>query len=446
MSSSIRARGRVVGLTFAAVTLFATSNAAADDLLTAPLDRVAVLRAAVSAHPGIRASEQRAHATSVAATSTGSLPPPEVMLQVWQVPIAKPYAFGDAGMVMVGLGQTFPSPGARGARERAGEQMATAERAMAVDRARAIRRDAEHAFADYVEASARHSIHVEHRIIGQRALALARARHAGGASLTDVTQAEVELARVDADVIGDRTRVIGARARLNALLARDPSAPLGPPLSGEPEIAGWDLKTELSKAHEARPQLRAAEAEQQARSEEAHAASQEAKLPSFSVAALYFAPVGPVPVHGYGANASMTLPWLWGEASSRRDAAREQAEAARSEVRAASIPVNAEVAMADANMRAFALRLQALRDRALPASKRSFDAAWAGYEAGRTDVLTLLSAQRSVVDVESDIVVARANLDHALAELDASVGVAVPRRPLGPLDPAALEDGGEHGR
>jgi outer membrane protein TolC len=195
-----------------------------------------------------------------------------------------------------------------------------------------------------------------------------------------------------------------------------------------------------------RPQLRAAEAERAAREEEAHAAAQEAKLPSFSVAALYFAPVGPMPVHGYGANASMSLPWLWGEASSKRDAAREQAEAARGEVRGATIPVNAEVAMADANMRANALRLQALRDRALGASKRSFEAAWAGYEAGRTDVLTLLSARRAVVDVESEIVVARASLDHALAELDASVGAPVPRKPLGPLDPAALGDGGDHVR
>ena len=446
MSSTLRARGLVVGLTFVAVALVATRNAAADDQLSTSVDRVTVLQAAVSAHPGVHASEQRAHATSVAAASAGSLPPPEVMVQVWQVPLAKPYAIGDAGMVMVGLGQTFPSPGARGARERAGEQMATAERAMAVDRARAIRRDAEHAFVDYVEASARHSIHVQHRSIGQRALALARARHEGGASLTDVTQAEVEIARVDADVIGDRTRVIGARARLNALLARDLSAPLGPPVTGEPEIAAWDLRTEVSKARDARPQLRAAEAEQQARTEEAHAADREATLPSFTVAALYFAPVGPVPVHGYGANASMSLPWLWGEASSRRDAAREQAEAARSEVRAAGIPVNAEVAMADANMRASALRLQALRDRALPASRRSFEAAWAGYESGRVDVLTLLFAQRSVVDVESEIVAARANLDHALAELDASVGVAVPRRPIGPLDAAALEDGADHGR
>lgn len=443
MSSSSRLRGMAAGVTF--VALLAPTNAAAEEL-SAPIDRLTVLRAAVGANPGIHASEQRAHAISVAAGSAGSLPPPEVMVQVWQVPLEKPYALGDAGMIMVGLGQTFPSPGARGARERAGEQMAIAERAMSVDRARLTRRDAEHAFADYVEASARHAIHVEHRTIAERALALARARHAGGASLTDVTQAEVELARVDADVIGDRTRVLGLRARLNTLLARDATAPLGPPIAGEPEIAAWDLPTSLAKAQQSRPQLRAADAERDARTEEARAASREATLPSFSVAALYFAPVGPMPAHGYGANASMTLPWIWGEAGSRRDAAKEQAEAARSEARAASIPVKTEVAAADTNMRAAALRLQALRDRALPASKRSFDAVWAGYEAGRTDILTLLMSRRTVVDVESEIVVARASLDHALAELDASVGVDIPRHALGPLDPAALGEGGDHGR
>jgi outer membrane protein, heavy metal efflux system len=445
MSSLTRLRGLAAGVTF--VALLPSTNAAAEQPLANTVDRVAVLAAAVSAHPGIRAAEQRAHATSLEASSAGSLPPPEVIAQVWQVPIARPYAIGDAGMVMVGLGQTFPAPGARAARERAGKETAAAERAMGSDRARAIRRDAEHAFVDYVESSSRHSIHSEHRAIAERALALARARHAGGASLTDVTQAEVELARVAADVIGDRSLVHGARVRLNALLARAPSAPLGPPRIGEPEIAAWDLDAEIAKAHEARPQLRVAEAEQRARAEEANAATKEANLPSFSVAVLYFAPVGPMPVHGFGANASMSLPWLWGEASSRRDAARERAQAARSEVNAAMIPVSSEVAMADANMRAAALRLQALRDRALPASRRSFDAAWAGYEAARTDVLTLLLARRAVVDVESEIVVARANLDHALAELDASVGAPVPRRPLGPLDPSVLEEGeAHHGR
>jgi outer membrane protein TolC len=82
----------------------------------------------------------------------------------------------------------------------------------------------------------------------------------------------------------------------------------------------------------------------------------------------------------------------------------------------------------------------------LPASKRSFEAVWGGYETARTDMLTLLMARRAVVDIESDMIVARASLDHALAELDATVGSEVPRRPLGPLDPAALGEGADHGR
>jgi outer membrane protein TolC len=102
------------------------------------------------------------------------------------------------------------------------------------------------------------------------------------------------------------------------------------------------------------------------------------------------------------------------------------------------------VATAEAKVRAGALRLQALRDRAAPASRRAFDVVWAGYESSRTDILTLLSVRRSVVDVEREIIMARASLDHALAELDAAVGVEVPRRPLGALDPHAMEGGG-HG-
>jgi outer membrane protein, heavy metal efflux system len=435
------------GLAASAVSfVLLTSTGASGDVSVGPLDRAAAVRTAIAAHPGIAAAEKRAHATALMAEAEGSLPPPEVMLQVWQVPLARPYAVGDAGMAMVGLGQTFPAPGSRGARERAGMHVASAERAMVADRTRSIRRDAEHAFADYVEATARHRIHVEHRAVAERTLALARARHAGGASLTDVMQAEVELARVEVDVVGDRSRIDGARARMNALMARSSSAPLGPPMSGEPEVASWDLATELVKAREVRPELRAASEQRQARTEEAKAAEKEAKLPSFSVAALYFAPVGPMPTHGYGANASLSLPWLWGEASSRREAGREAAQAAGDDARAAAIPVDAEVAMADTNMRAAALRLSALRDRALPASRRSFDAAWAGYEAARTDVLTLLASRRAVVDVESEIVAARAALDHALAELDAAVGTEVPRRALGPLDPAAFDGGADHGR
>lgn len=419
------------------VATYAIIGCAQEDLR--PVDRASLLAMVVRSHPAVRASQERASARAKEAESEGSLPPPEAMMQIWQVPIAKPYAVGDAQMIMFGIGQTFPALGARGARQRAGELDAAAERAMGADRVRQIRRDIDHAFADYVEATARHRIHLEHRLVATRTAELARARHAGGGSLGDVAQAEVELARVEADVITDATRIEAARGRTNALLGRDALAPLGPPVIGDAETSGWDAKTALAKARENRPELRAADAQRDARGEEARAAAKEALIPSFSVAALYFAPSTPMPQHGYGVNASVSLPWLWGEAAGKRDARRQAANAAASEAIAARRPIEADVAVQEANVRAAGLRLLALRERALPASRRSFDTAWAGYEAGRTDVLTLLSTRRAVVDVESDIVAARASLDHALADLEAAVGTEVPRRKL-------VAEGGGDGR
>lgn len=260
-----------------------------------------------------------------------------------------------------------------------------------------------------------------------------RARHRGGAALSDVAQAEVELARIDADVITDGTRIEAARGRLNALLARDPLAPLGPPIVKEPEVAAWDLRTALDVARRSRPEVNATAAMREARREDLRAAEKEALIPSFGVAVLYFAPTNPLPQHGYGLNASMSLPWVWGEARARRDAAQHTHAAATSDAVAAQIPIDAEVAEQEAKARAGAMRLAALRERALPASHRAFDVAWAGYESARVDALTLLSARRMVVDIETEIVMARALLDHALADLEAAVGTQIPRRPLGAL-------------
>lgn len=429
---SVIIRGAVIGALIASYLVF-PGPARADDLAR-PLDRATVLELAVRAHPALAASEERARAVTRRGDAERSLPPPETMLQIWQVPLAKPYAIADAQMIMVGVSQAFPAPGARGARARASQHEAEAERAALADRKRQIRRDVDHAFADYVEATSRHGVHLEHRRVAARTVDLARARHRGGAALSDVAQAEVELARIDADVVTDGTRIEAARGRLNALLARDPMSALGPPVVRDPEVASWDLRTALDVARRSRPELTAASEIREARREDVGAAEKEALIPSFGIAALYFAPTNPLPQHGYGINASMSLPWLWGEARARRDGARHAHAAAASEAAAARIPIDAEVAEQEAKARAGAMRLAALRGRALPASRRAFDIAWAGYESSRVDALTLLSTRRIVVDIETEIVAARALLDHALADLEAAVGAEIPRRPLGAVD------------
>jgi len=433
----------------ALATTSRTSIARPDDRET-EVTRQSLIESALRSHPAIRASKAKAAARRSEANANGSLPPPEVMTQIWQVPLSKPYAIGDAQMIMFGVGQTIPAIGARAARQRAGELDATADEITGTDRARLIRRELDHAFADYLEATARHRIHLVHQSLAKRTVEIARARHAGGGSLLDVAQAEVEHARVDADLITDSTRVEAARAKLNVLTGRDPSAALGPPAGLEhkdAETTEWDSRTALTKARESRPELRVANTLTEARRADAKAAGREALLPSVTVAALYFAPTTPMPQHGYGLNASLTLPWLWGEASARRDASEHAVVSAATDALASEIPINAEVIAQEANARAATLRFITLRDRALTASQRAFDVAWSGYESNRsTTVTSVLSARRAVVDVETEMIAARAVLDHALADLDAAVGIEVPRRKVSGTGGASEAGGPGHDR
>ena len=397
------------------------------------IDRATVVRLAAERSPDVRAEAARARSMSAEGEAESALPPPEVMTQIWQVPLARPYSIQDAQMIMLGVGQTFPAPGARAARAAAKRASARAGEATGAGRGREASRDAEHAFADYVEAVAHHRIHKEHREVARRTLGVARARYAASGALTDLTQAELELARVSADVVTDAARTETARARINTLLLRAPGAALGQPVVEEPAVAVASVTELLAESIRARPELRAAEATRSARGEELHASEQEASWPSFSVAALYFAPTTSLPINSYGMNATMTLPWLWGGPSKRREASREAVAAAAADVDGTRLRVTNEVATASASVRAAGLRLQVVRDRVLPVSERAFQAAWTGYESGRADILTLLAAEGAVVDAREAIVMARSTLDHALADLDAAVGAPVARRPLGPM-------------
>jgi outer membrane protein, heavy metal efflux system len=409
--------------------------------MATPLDRATLVRLVVARNPSVRAAEQRAHATATMAEADGRLPAPELAGQVWQVPLSRPTSLRDSQMIMVGVSQSFPAPGSLAAREDARRQQGLADQAMAGERAREVARDAGHAFADYVEATAGHRSHSAHQQIARRLLVAAEGRQAGGGALADVTYAEVQLAQVQADLATDAARMDTARARINALLGRPPSAPLGLPIEEGPEIPAWGEDAILTAARNARPELRAASAQQDAKRSELHAAESEATWPTFSVGVSYFAPTALMPFDGYGVNAGMSLPWLWGAADRRREAQRQYLTAAISDIAGVQIRVEADVVTADSNVRGAALRLQVVRERVQPATRRALDVAWAGYASGRTDLLTLLAATRSVVDADHDAVMARALLDHALAELDAAVGVPVPRRPLGPLAPDSEEAG-----
>jgi outer membrane protein, heavy metal efflux system len=333
-------------------------------------------------------------------------------------------------MIMGGIVQSFPAPGSLSARAEAKNRAADAEEAMLADKARDVVRDAEHAYVDLAEATARHHTHVEHRGVVDKIVRAAEARQAAGGTLDDVTQAQLELARLDADIATEAAAMERGKTHVNALLARPLDAPLGPVETSEPMTVATTPDALVAMAERARPDLRAAEARVGAESSMLESVRREATLPSFSVGAYYFAPTTLMPFNGYGVSGSMTLPWVWGSGARKRVAAEALGQAAANDVDEARLEIGVDVGTAAASARAAAERLRVLRSRALPAARRALDVAFASYQSGGGGLLGVLRARQAVVDIEMEVVMARALLDHALADLDWAVGAPLPRTAL----------------
>lgn len=428
----------------------ATTRARADDAVPRPLDAATAVRLAVERSDIGRATSASAEATRAAGDAESRLPDPEVMAEAWQVPLSRPYALGDAGMVAVWIRQTLPAPGVRARREAGREAEARASLATGRDRLRLLARDAAHAFVDLQSAEVKRASHVAHRDVAARLVTLARARLGTPAGrLTDVTQAEVERARLEADVAVEGAMVLRATARLNGLLRRPDAATIEPTPLPDPEtVASTTSPTAaLPVAESNRGALAASRARREAGDAMRDAARREAAVPSFTVGAGWFAPTAMMPFHGYGLSVGATLPWIWGGARARARASEAESRAATHELAEGRAEVRTEVAAAFADVHAAALRVAVLSARAKPAADAGLEAALVAYQSGQGDAAALFRAEKDVVEVDVAIVEARTMLAHALVDVDAAVGAPVPRARLDVQATAAAFDSNHgHGR
>jgi outer membrane protein TolC len=405
-------------------------TAAGDDaLLEQPLDPTSLEAAAIARHPSLIAAAYRVRAFTERARAEGRLPPPELMAEVWQIPFAKPYALDRASMIMFSLRQELPAAGMLDRMAEAMGQEAQAEIAKAGAEARTLVHDVDRAFADYAEATAGRAAHEAHRTIVEQMVAAARARYTTGGPLGDVTRAELERARADAEIERERGMIDEARAKLNGLLARPAAAQLGPPRWTEPRTVTLTPERAAELAAAGSPEVAMAEHMERAARATAEAADREATVPMFSVGLDTFLPVNNTPT-GYGVSFAMSLPWVWGAASSRAKSAEQKALAERAAAASARLRLRTDATMALAAVRAGERRYLTLRDSALPAADRAVNAARAGYAAGGADILMWLDSARMAREVELDLAMAHGDLDRALADLDLTAGAHIPRAAL----------------
>jgi outer membrane protein TolC len=438
------AESAVESKTFARVALVATLEegavsaerrpATVDPQLEQSLDVTQLEEAALVRHPTLVAAAHRVRALVERARAEGRLPPPELMTEIWQVPFAKPYALDKAGMIMFSLRQQFPAAGMLDRMSEAMAQEALAEVARAGGEARMLVRDVDRAFADYAEATARRAAHEAHRTVLEQMVAAARARYTTGGALGDFTRADVERARASAEIEREQGMIEDARVRLNGLLARSPSAPLGWPRWTDASTVALTPERAAGLAATGSPEVAVADRMEKASRAIAEAADREATVPMFSAGLDTFLPVNGTPA-GYGVSFGMSLPWAWGAASSRARSAEHKVHAEHAAADGMRVRTQTDAAMALAAVHAAERRYLITRDSSGPAARRALDAARAGYTAGGADILMWLDSARMAREVELDLAMAHGDLDRAIADLDRALGAHVPRTAIhSPMD------------
>jgi len=400
-----------------------------------PLTLEALVEAVLERNRDLEAARLAWRAALERPAQAASLPDPMVMGAV--APLSVGAADVDLG-VAVEARQELPWAADRRLAAAAARSGADAAEARAAE----LRLDLAHAAArlwlDLQRIDRELEVNAQHVVLLEELRAAATGRYAAGLVPQQAPlQAEVEHIHLVHREVALRAERGELEARLNALLHRDPAAPLPPPAALPPVPLGADPHAVVhGESHEtlpasglddrsgiaARPELAAAEAELRALEIEVELAGRE-RLPSFGVTASYSSMWGEEE-HRWMAGVSVGLP-VWRE---RIRAAAAEAEAERAAAAARRDALADRIA---SQAVAAATRLAEMRhvvelyeSRLLPAARDQVAAARSGLSAGTVDFPTTIEAEKTLRSVELareeariDLVRRRLDLDRALGRL-----------------------------
>ena len=248
--------------------------------------------------------------------------------------------------------------------------------------------------------------------------------NAGAVPELEVIQADLVLARAKADyqVAGQREKVAGSQ--LNTLLnvSSTTAWKLSSPLQQTPPIIS--LQDVLAKAYDANPAIQ--QLAQETKIEESRRRLLKSdRIPDLNLefGADFNAP------HDYNVGPrgqiSLMLPlFSRNQGEIAQSLAAQRVLEGQTEATRRSVAGDVESGYLDVASRRTQVELY--RDKLLPATKRLESMAEESYRAGKSDILTVLDAQRNAQDVESQYLQSMLDLQTAYAALEETVGAPLP--------------------
>ena len=356
----------------------------------------------LSRNQSVEAARQAWRGAMAAYRQSTSLEDPVVSYQIAPKSIGSDVPFGNE----IEVRQMLPFPGKRGVK--GASAIADAEMAYADYETMRLDLALEAAKLVYEAYRVERAIRInrDHMSFLNEIREVAASRYGvGQASQEEPLEAEVEISHLDHQRIELQRERLVIQDEMNTLLHREPNAPLPPPPSTlpRPDSLAMHVPTLYSPALmdtalARRPELKGALASIRGREAEKSMAGKES-LPDFGLMGSYNS-MWMDPEHQWMVGVEMNLPLWFGKQSAARDQAGAELEKARSEARVKRDAIRLEVLRALARMGEMVHSLALYDGHLLPASRDRVQAARAAFETGSMPALTLIMAERNLLDVE----------------------------------------------
>lgn len=281
------------------------------------------------------------------------------------------------------------------------------------------------AYARYYLAAGNERLVLEILDLMKRIEQIAQVRYAGGLVVQqDAIRAQLEQTTMRAELIMLESEKRQQRARLNALLSREPGAPLGEPraLRPLPPPAALDVPDLAQRARASNPQLVAEEA-RLASAEKSRELTLRNRYPDFSVG-LQPTQMGSR-ITSWGVMFEMNIPLQQTTRRSQEAEAQAMVTAARARWQNVANQLVGELGETVAMLQAARQTEALVSNQTLAQSELSLRSAIAAYENGRLDFTALLEAQREIRKARQEQLKAQAEAQVRLAEIERIVGEAL---------------------
>jgi outer membrane protein TolC len=275
-----------------------------------------------------------------------------------------------------------------------------------------LQRDALVAWFDYLRAAQLERIERDNVALLRLLADTASARVQAGGPQQDLLKAQIELSLAENTLQKLQAERVSLRATVNALIAREPDAPLNPPAElPAPRAMPVDDARIIAIAVDKNKELAALAHQVQGRRDALELARMQ-WIPDFNVTAGFTGTISQF------VGASLMLPT---NAPAIRGAIEESRATLRAQeaiLRQGKLDRAAEVVAALLMARDAARQSDLFEQQVLPRARQTLDAAREAYSAGRAGFIELIEAQRTLLDVRRMIVEARITRENALAELE----------------------------